>query len=54
MVGDHGIQRGLRLNRFQLCTIFSQVFIVDVVSQQMDRKLNFIFRNQNVLFVKLF
>ena len=34
------------MNRFQLCARLSQVYIVDMVSRCIDRKLNFITRNQ--------
>ena len=39
-------ERMMRVNRFQLCTRLMQTFAVDMVSRQIDRKLNFLIRNQ--------
>jgi hypothetical protein len=39
-------ERMLWVNRFQLCTRLMQTFAVDMVSRQIDRKLNFLIRNQ--------
>jgi hypothetical protein len=42
-------RKELRVNRFQVCARLSQVYIVDMVSRSIDRKLNFINRNQESL-----
>ena len=42
-------ERLIYTNRFQLCPRLMQVYAVDMVSRQIDRKLNFICRNQESL-----
>ena len=37
------------MNRFQLCARLSQVYIVDMVSRIIDKRLNFITRNQDTI-----
>ena len=39
-------QRMINTNRFQLCPRLMQTYAVDMVSRQIDRRLNFIIRNQ--------
>ena len=46
---DDQFRKELRVNRFQVCARLSQVYIVDMVSRSIDRKLNFINRNQESL-----
>ena len=52
MVFNDEVQRRLRVNRFQLCARLMQVYTVDMVSRQIDRKLNFIIRNQDAILMK--
>ncbi len=39
----------MRVNRFQLCARLGQVYIVDMVSRAIDKRLNFVSRNQNMI-----
>ena len=39
----------LRTNRFQICSRLAQVYAVDMVSRVIDRRLNFIIRNQDAI-----
>ena len=48
-IQDDQVQRELRINRFQLLARVSQTFMVNMVSRQIDKNLNFISRNQERL-----
>jgi hypothetical protein len=45
-------ERHMNVNRFQLCPRLMQTFAVDMVSRSIDRKLNFIVRNQDSILMK--
>lgn len=51
-IDNDQFERQINTNRFQLCPRLMQVFAVDMTSRQIDRKLNFVARNQDTLKMK--